>query len=118
MVRLSRSNAAQVPASPPRSNLLKKTSAQEWQADEQTRPTLPHQSGELQVIKLGAVSEVVVHSLPDEFRGILGWPLFQIDTQRQRLFRGVDHHPATTRPTLKMCLLTTSQKRLLRLSAI
>ncbi len=42
---------------------------------------------ELQVIELGAVSEVVVHSLRDQFRGIFGRPLFQIDTQRRRLVR-------------------------------
>jgi len=56
---------------------------QERQADKQTRPALLHEVLEFQVNQLGAVREVIVDGLADQFRRILFGPSLQINAQIQ-----------------------------------
>jgi len=55
---------------------------------------LPQEPLELQVSNLGTVSKVVVDGHPDQFFGVFGRPLVQVDAQFERSVKGEFLSPA------------------------
>ena len=75
-----------MPTSRPNNILLRITCSQEHQPDKKTGAALPQKALELQISNFGAMGKVVVDRRLDQFFGIFGWPLVQVDAQFERSF--------------------------------
>src|SRR5438105_2515431 len=66
----------------------------EYQSDEQAAPALIQQSLELQIVDLGTVRKIVVYPCFDQFLGVFGGALLEVDMQSHGIIQGEFERPA------------------------